>query len=86
MSARNTKKTPHWEQISFGWEWSHPLYGVVTRTRAEHKFKFDYWAIPDEMNRAEKIGPLMGINECKAKLRALYEAKLEKGLADAPNP
>lgn len=56
-------KKPHrWENLLDG-SWIHPELGIVRKVTAGHKFKFDWYSFPEELNLKNKLGPFLNRTE-----------------------
>jgi hypothetical protein len=64
-TANTSTHNPRWEVVHAGWEWVHPVFGTVRKTRAKHKFEFDYWLFPSEVTPNKKLGPYLKLSEAK---------------------
>jgi hypothetical protein len=69
--GNNKRNYDRWENLLDG-SWIHPKLGIVRKVAACHKFKFDWFAYPEELNLKNKLGPFLNRTEA---IKALEEYK-----------
>jgi len=68
-------KPARWENLFDGCSWAHRKLGLIKKVRAYHKFLYDYYAWPDEMDPSVKFGPFLKRGEAVAALEAEHERR-----------
>jgi hypothetical protein len=77
----NKRNYDRWENLLDG-SWIHPKLGIVRKVSACHKFRFDWFAYPEELNLKNKLGPFLNRTEAIKALEEYKEKRISQHESD----